>query len=479
MNIIPAIDLIDGCCVRLKQGDYAQQTTYELSPETMALLFERMGYSWLHIIDLDSARDGRERCFETVRKILSKTGLKVQLGGGIRSLEQIAKWLELGVSRVLVGTLAVENPAVIEAAIRRFGSEKIVVTMDVLDGVIKTRGWKKSNALPVESFVENMVALGVRQLFCTDISKDGMSEGPNVELYSQLVKDYPSVSWTAAGGIRSLCDRNALENLGISSAIIGSLFYEGSLLTKRIIPCLDVKDGQTVKGICFDDLKQVGDPAELGKRYAEEGADELVFLDISASKDKRKTMLSWVEKVAKSVHIPFTVGGGISSLEDIRAVLGTGADKVSLNSAAVKNPQLINDASAAFGAQCVVVAIDVKKAGDRWEVFVKGGSEATGLELVAWAKEVERRGAGEILLTSMDRDGTKQGFDLPLLEAIKANITIPVIASGGAGSVADFVELFQKGLADAALAASIFHYGEIPLTSLKKALFSYSIMTRL
>ena len=223
----------------------------------------------------------------------------------------------------------------------------------------------------------------------------------------------------------------------------------------------------------------MGDPAELAKRYAKDGADELVFLDISASQDKRQTMLSWIERVARCIHIPFTVGGGIASVEDIRAVLAVGADKVSLNSAIVKNPMLINEASAAFGAQCIVVAIDAKKVGERWEVFVKGGSEATGLDVVAWAEDVQQRGAGEILLTSMDCDGTKEGFDLPLLAAVKAAVTIPVIASGGAGKQGDFVELFKKDLANAALAASVFHYGEISIPELKKNLLSHSILTRL
>lgn len=479
MILIPAIDLIDGRCVRLRQGDYNKQITYPQTPEKMAEWFERMHYSWLHIIDLDGARKGESMNEATVRRILCQTKLKVQLGGGIRSLEDIARWLELGVSRVLIGTLAVENPELIEEAVRRFGADRIVVTLDVKDGVIKTRGWKESSALTMEIFIPNMIRRGVRHLFCTDISRDGMQEGPNVDLYAQLVKSYPSVSWTAAGGVRSLGDRAALEKVGVYACVMGSLFYEGSLLAKRIIPCLDVKDGQTVKGIRFENLKEVGDPAELGKRYAEEGADELVFLDISASKDKRQTMLSWIERVARCINIPFTVGGGIASVEDIRSVLAVGADKVSLNSAIIKNPELINEASAAFGAQCIVAAIDAKKVGDRWEVFVKGGSEATGLNAVAWAKEVQQRGAGEILLTSMDSDGMKEGFDLPLLAAVKAAVTIPVIASGGAGKQDDFVELFKKDLADAALAASVFHYGEISIPALKKTLLSQSILTRL
>ncbi len=479
MKLLPAIDLMDGQCVRLKQGEYAERTTYPWSPLQMAELFEKMRYEWLHIIDLDGAREGESLNKKTIQAILASTGLKVQVGGGIRSLARIEEWFELGVSRVLLGTLAMEQPEVLLEAVKKFGPEAIVVTMDIKEGVIRTRGWKEAAPLKVEDFISRLISSGVRSIFCTDISRDGMQEGPNVELYKKLVRDHPEIYWTAAGGIRTPHDRKKLEKVGVKEAIIGSLFYEGSLLTKRIIPCLDVKEGRTVKGIQFLNLKDAGDPIELAKTYAQQGADELVFLDITAAKENRSTMLDWVRKVAEVTSIPFTVGGGISSVEDIRSVLECGADKVSLNSAIIKNPALINEASQQFGSQCIVAAVDVKKTPKGWKVFVKGGSEETDWDALDWIQEVERRGAGEILLTSMDSDGTKQGFDLELLRAVKSRTSLPVIASGGAGSMQDFADLFKENLAEAGLAASVFHYGEIPIPQLKQHLISQSIMMRL
>ena len=250
------------------------------------------------------------------------------------------------------------------------------------------------------------------------------------------------------------------------------------MLAKRIIPCLDVDRGRVVKGVNFIDLRDSGDPVELAKFYNSEGADELVFLDITASSEKRETMLSVVRSVAQQVFIPFTVGGGIRSVEDIRSVLLAGADKISLNSAAVNNPELISDAANVFGSQCIVIAIDAKKIKDRWVVFINGGRTQTDLDVVDWAKEGVRRGAGEILLTSMDADGTKKGFDVALTKKISTNVPIPVIASGGAGKVQDFADVFQKGEADAALAASLFHFGELKIIEVKEFLKKKKIAVR-
>lgn len=252
------------------------------------------------------------------------------------------------------------------------------------------------------------------------------------------------------------------------------------MLTKRIIPCLDVKDGETVKGINFENLKYAGDPVELAKKYSQEGADELVFLDITATNDGRKTMLNVVEQVAKKVFIPFTVGGGIRSIEDIRNLLLAGADKISLNTAAVQNPELIREASSHFGSQCVVVAVDAKKIDDDYYVVTNAGKKKTEHKVLDWVKKVEKFGAGEILLTSMDTDGTQQGFDLELTSLVSKNTNLPVIASGGAGANPDhFVDVFDKGMADAALAASIFHYGTLPVPDLKRALAGQNISVRL
>lgn len=251
------------------------------------------------------------------------------------------------------------------------------------------------------------------------------------------------------------------------------------MLTKRIIPCLDIKNGRTVKGVNFVDLKDAGDPVELAKKYSEEGADELVFLDISATEERRKTLLDLVRKVAETINIPFTVGGGISSVEDVSQLLINGADKVSINSSAVKNPQLINDLAAAFGSQCVVVAIDAKQMDGEWMVYLVGGKVPTEIKLFDWAKEVEQRGAGEILFTSMDNDGTKNGFANEALSKLSQIVNIPIIASGGAGTMQHFVDTFQKGKADAALAASVFHYQEIEIHDLKQELKNNNIEVRL
>ncbi len=250
------------------------------------------------------------------------------------------------------------------------------------------------------------------------------------------------------------------------------------MVAKRIIPCLDVNRGRVVKGINFINLVDAGDPVESAQKYNQLGADELVFLDITASHEERNIMIEVVKIVAEKVFIPFTVGGGIRNLDDIRNLLLAGADKVSINSAAVKNPDLVNEAAKVFGSQCIVVAIDAKRHSNGFHVYINGGRIDTGLDAVKWAKEVEMRGAGEILLTSMDRDGTKAGYDLELLEAVCSSVNIPVIASGGAGRPEHFLEAFKAG-AEAALAASIFHFGKILIGDLKSYLKNHGIEVRI
>ncbi len=251
------------------------------------------------------------------------------------------------------------------------------------------------------------------------------------------------------------------------------------MLAKRIIPCLDVKEGRVVKGVQFEDLRDAGDPLELAKYYVAERADELVFLDITASKDKRPIVYDLVEYLAGEVFIPFTIGGGLTSVEHIREILVRGADKISLNTAAVHNPNLISDAAKRFGSQCVVVAIDVKNVGPgRWEIFTHGGSKPTGLEAVAWAQKVTALGAGEILLTSMDRDGSKIGYDLEITSTISQAVNVPVIASGGGGELSHFRDVFGQGHADAALAASIFHFKQFRIKEVKDYLRENGIPVR-
>lgn len=240
------------------------------------------------------------------------------------------------------------------------------------------------------------------------------------------------------------------------------------MLAKRIIPCLDVTDGRVVKGVNFIDLIDAGDPVEIAKKYNDQGADELTFLDITASSDNRGLIIDIIERVAEQVFIPLTVGGGVREINDIRTLLNAGADKVSINTAAIHNPSLVSKASQKFGSQCIVVAIDAKKMNNHWEVFTHGGRNPTGINAVSWAKEMVNRGAGELLITSMDRDGTKSGFDNDLNSSISSEVDVPIIASGGVGNLDDLVNGILKGKADAVLAASIFHFGEFTIEEAKK-----------
>ncbi|MBN8676932.1 MAG: imidazole glycerol phosphate synthase subunit HisF [Chitinophagales bacterium] len=250
------------------------------------------------------------------------------------------------------------------------------------------------------------------------------------------------------------------------------------MLAKRIIPCLDIKNGQTVKGVQFQNLQEAGDPVSLAAAYAEQGADELVFLDITATQENRRTMVSLVRQVSTVLNIPFTVGGGIQSVAEVGDLLQAGADKVSINSAAFKRPELISELAQAFGSQCVVLALDARP-DPEWQVYLKGGTQPTGRDLLSWAKEGVERGAGEILFTSMAHDGTKNGFALDMTRQLSQSLPVPIIASGGAGQVSHFVSAFTEGMADAALAASVFHFGEISIPSLKQQLDHYGIPVRL
>ena len=250
------------------------------------------------------------------------------------------------------------------------------------------------------------------------------------------------------------------------------------MLSKRIIPCLDIKDGRTVKGINFVGLRDAGDPVELGALYSQQGADELVFLDITATHEKRKTLAAMAKRIAQHLNIPFTVGGGIASVEDVDILLHNGADKIAVNSAAVKRPELINELALEFGCQCIVVAIDAKLVNGEWIVYVSGGRKATERKLFEWAKELAERGAGEILFTSMNHDGTKNGFAIDALHRLHQELPIPIIASGGAGTMEHFAEVFTKAKIDAALAASIFHFKEIAISDLKEYLSARDIVVR-
>lgn len=481
MLILPAIDIIGGKCVRLTQGDFSRAKIYEASPAASARRFTKEGAQTLHIVDLDGARSGKPRNMTAILRIAAAVHIPIQVGGGIRTASAASRYLENGVERIVMGTQAVEKPDLLRSLIRRYGADRIVVSIDVRHKRISVRGWQKASGLSPSSLAEKLRDLGIKKVIVTDIERDGMLAAPRTLTARKLYQLGFYV--IVAGGVSNVETIARLARENMYGAIIGKALYEGkirlaealaaaqprSTLAKRIIPCLDVKNGRTVKGVNFFNLCDAGSPVSLAEKYARAGSDELVFLDIAATREKRSTMTKLVRRVAEKIFIPFAVGGGISSIDDIRAVLAAGADKVSINSAAVTNPRLITKAARIFGSQSIIVAIDAKKQNGVYSVVTEGGTRETMREAVGWAREIERRGAGEILLTSMDRDGTKKGFDCELVAAVARAVSIPVIASGGAGSLKDFADAFNAG-ADACLAASVFHYNKTSIPAVKKYL---------
>ena len=491
MLIIPSIDIMDGKCVRLTKGEFSTKKVYSSDPLAMAKKFEQQGAEMLHIVDLDAAQTGEPVNQRLILKIVETLKIPVEVGGGIRRVGTARIYLNSGVQKIVVGTRAVSDLKFLSALIEEFGNNRIVVAVETKQGKIAIGGWQETIDENYLDFARAIKSLGVTEILFTDVDKDGSLTEPNFEAIKQLIKLGFKV--IASGGISNLDSIQKLKQLGATGAILGKALYENKLtligalnaaqsisnLTKRIIPCLDVKDGRVVKGVYFENLQDAGDPVALGKKYSDEGADELVFLDITASKDNRETLFNLVAKVAKEVFIPFTVGGGIKTLAEIRKLLQLGADKISLNTSAIVHPNFITEAAEAFGQQCIVVAIDAKKKNGKYKVFLKGGSTATGMDATLWAQEAERRGAGEILLTSMDKDGTKSGYDLELLRQVSEAVKIPVIASGGAGSLEDLKFAFTEGKADAALVASLFHYGHFTIKQAKNYLSDNNIPIRI
>ena len=510
MIILPAIDLKDGKCVRLYKGDFATVHQVSADPLQTAAEFRAAGAEYIHMVDLDGARDGVRKNGEIVRAVCGQSGLKVELGGGIRNMSDLEAVFSLGVYRAVIGSAAVTDPDFVREAAKQYG-DRIAVGIDTLDGIVKTAGWIEDSGLDYLDFAKSMEALGVQNIIFTDIATDGALSGPSLSRLKAL-REAVSCKITASGGVS--CNKDILELMRIQmdGAIIGKAYYAGTIdlklaveqahmsgdgwsmlaycgfdetpighcsLAKRIIPCLDVKDGRVVKGVNFVDIRDAGDPVELAKYYSDQGADEVVFLDITATSDARKSVVDVIENTGKKVFVPLTVGGGIRTEQDFQEILRAGADKISVNSAAVKDPALITRAAEQFGSQCVVLAIDGKSRGDgTWEVVVAGGRTPTGLDVVAWAKRGQELGAGEILLTSMDADGTKAGFDIPMTKAVVEAVSIPVIASGGAGKLEDFAEVFEQTCCDAALAASLFHYGELTVPQVKDYLRGRGINVR-
>ena len=465
MLVIPAIDILGGKCVRLFKGDYNQVKQYADDPVEVARKFERDGAKFLHIVDLDGAKIGEAINAEIVLNIAKAISIPLQIGGGIRDIDTAGKYLDNGIDRIILGTSAFMDPSLIKSIIDRFGSDRLVVSVDIKDGKVAIKGWMESSDLSTEIFLKKLKPLGIKRIIVTDISRDGALTGPNYDLV-ESIKAFKVIS---AGGVS--CNEDLTKFRTIEGAIVGKAMYEGTVqlvknnLAKRIIPCMDVDNGRVVKGTNFVDLKDAGDPVELGKFYSESGADELVFLDITATVDKRKTLVELVNKVSKNVFIPFTVGGGIKNVEDIRTLLNAGADKVSIGSESVNRPSFIEESSMQFGSQCIVISLDCKRREGGWDLFVKGGRESTGVDAIEFAREMEKRGAGELLVNSLNRDGTGEGFDLDLITAISESVNIPVIASSGAGRKEDFLDAFQ--VVDACLAASLFHYGKLSVADLK------------
>ena len=520
--IIPAIDLMDGACVRLRQGRFEEKTTYAKDPVAVAQSFVDDGAKYLHVIDLDGAKAGEPRNTETILSIVRNTTVPVQTGGGMRSEENIRNYLEAGVARVILGTSALAQPAMVRKIIEEYGPGRIVVSVDGKDGKVAIKGWQETSELSVLEFIPQLQKLGVTTIIYTDVKRDGTLEGPNFEMIEKVLK-FP-LKVIIAGGVSTVAQAEKLKDMGAYGVIVGKALYEEKFdlseavkripqpsvfraipkpaahPTKRIIACMDIAEGRVKKGTNFVELKDAGDPVELGKLYSEQGIDELMFLDITATVENRATIYQLVERVAREVNIPFTVGGGVKTITDIRELLNRGADKVSIGSAAVKNPVFVKDAAETFGSQCIVVSVDPvrsrslkataglqasqtsngvdpKRNGEKWEIYIKGGREATGIDAIDFAKQMESLGAGELLVNSIDRDGTKAGYDVELIKAISQVVTIPVIASSGAGKPEHFAEAFEAG-ADAALAASLFHFRELGIHDLKLFLSRRGVSVR-
>jgi cyclase len=447
--------------------------------------------SRLHIVDLEGSRSGTPTATAIVQR-LAQRDLAVQVGGGIRSVDDARRWLECGASRVVVGTVAADSPALLEQLVTTFGAASIVPAVDVRDGVVRVAGWTRDAASSLDDVFTRVEALGVGEVLVTDISRDGALRGPSFALYRQL-RQSTRVKLIASGGVTTLSDVASLARLrNISGCVIGKALLDGRLdlraanarvatahaIPPRIIPCLDVRDGRVVKGVQFAGLRDAGDPVECAERYEAEGADELVMLDVSATDSSRGTALETVRRVADSLFIPLTVGGGVRTTEDFRALLRAGADRVAINTAALVRPELISECAAEFGVQAVVLSCDAKRVGERWLATMRSGKEVTEIDAIEWCMRAEALGTGEILLTSVDRDGTNRGFDIELLRAVTAAVRINVIASGGAGALDDFREAIESGGAQAVLAASLFHDRRLSIGDVKAFLAAEGIPIR-
>jgi cyclase len=480
MDVIPSLDLLGGNVVRLQRGDFAHVTAYGDPDAVLARLDVPRG-SRLHVVDLEASRTGRPIETAAVRR-LAKRDLRVQVGGGIRSVADAKTWLDCGAEKVVVGTVAADAPGMMAAIVEAAGAERVIAAVDVRDGVVRVDGWQRASRTSLDDVLASLTALAVSEILVTDISKDGVLRGPSFALYRSLP---PHLRVIASGGVSTAGDVVSLARIAnVSGCVIGRAMLDGRIdlgvsraraampraIPERVIPCLDVRDGRVVKGVNFENIRDAGDPVECALRYEAEGADELVILDISATDADRTTALETVRRVADALFIPLTVGGGVRSIEDFRSLLRAGADRVAINTAAIRDPQLIAGCAREFGVQAVVLSCDAKRVGDGWRATMRSGREVTELDAVAWCRRAEELGTGEILLTSVDRDGTNAGFDVELLRAVTGSVKINVIASGGAGTLEHFREAIESGGARAVLAASLFHDRRLTIGEVKEYL---------
>jgi cyclase len=387
--------------------------------------------------------------------------------------------------------MAVRDPLELRRAVDRVGASRIVVALDLLDAEIRVAGWKSAHCAKLDDVLRGLESSGIGEILVTDISRDGAMTGPAFELYREL-SARTSMRILASGGVARLDDVTMLARSGAASGVIvGRALQDGVFafsaarqaamkrpLPARVISCLDVRGGRVVKGVRFQSVRDAGDVGECSRRYEDEGADEIVMLDISATSEEREASLDTVRRVADQLFIPLTVGGGVRTVDDFRRLLRAGADRVAINSAAVEDPSLVERCAGEFGVQAVVVACDAKRRESGWEVMTRAGAKPTGLDAIAWSSRVAELGAGEILLTSIDRDGTQSGFDCGLTRAVTGATGIGVIASGGAGRLEHFRDVIETGGASAVLAASLFHDGVMSIGVLKEFLGASGVAVR-
>jgi cyclase len=490
MEVIPSLDLLNGAVVRLTRGDFSTATVYG-DPESVLDSLNVPDESRLHVVDLEASRSGKPLETNAVKRIAARD-LRVQVGGGIRSLADARRWLDCGAQKVVIGTVAADSPDVLRAIVEDAGASRVVAAVDVLDGEVRVAGWSRTARTSLADVLSSITSLGIEEALITDISRDGALRGPSFAMYRGL-SGAPSygvpLRLIASGGIATVSDVVSLARIrNVGACVIGKALLERRIdlagararaatpnaIPERIIPCLDVRDGHVVKGVNFVNIRDAGDPVECAMRYEAEGADELVILDISATDANRNIALDTVRRVADSLFIPLTVGGGVRSVEDFRALLHAGADRVAINTAAIRDPALITRCANEFGVQAVVLSCDARAS----EVMVRSGKESTGLKAVEWCRHAEALGAGEILLTSVDRDGTNRGFDVELLRSVTSAVKIGVIASGGAGRLEDFRDAIESGGARAVLAASLFHDRVLTVGDVKQYLEREGIPTR-